>query len=118
MARVDQVLKEEPMQSIIWDSEKATWNLSGSNATTDELNNWVKQLQQIEAENYTASYPSSLAPFGLDNPICRLIFYERDSKWHTLELLVGNRTESSGYYAMVKGVILFSSCRQNGLSYA
>ena len=103
LARVDQVLKEEPMQSIIWDSEKATWNLSGSNATTDELNNWVMQLQQIEAENYTASYPSSLAPFGLDNPICRLIFYERDSKWHTLELLVGNRTESSGYYAMVKG---------------
>ena len=103
LVRVDQVLKEEQMQSINWDSEKVAWNLSGSNTTTDELNNWVKQLQQMEAESFVASYPSSLTPFGLENPKCRLIFYESDSKWHTLELMVGNRTEGKGYYAMVKG---------------
>ena len=103
LVRVDQVLKEEQMQSINWDSEKVAWNLSGSNTTTDELNNWVKQLQQMEAESFVASYPSSLTPFGLENPKCRLIFYESDSKWHTLELMVGNRTEGKGYYAMIKG---------------
>ena len=50
-----------------------------------------------------ARYPSSLAPFGLEDPVCRLIFYELDSKWHSLELMIGNRFDDSGYYAMVKG---------------
>ena len=63
----------------------------------------VKQIQKMTAESFVASYPSSLAPFGLEDPVCRLIFYEPDSKWHSLELMVGNRSDDRGYYAMVKG---------------
>tara|TARA_X000000368_G_scaffold418549_1_gene418672 strand:- start:577 stop:2355 length:1779 start_codon:yes stop_codon:yes gene_type:complete len=103
LVRIEQVLKEEEKQSIIWDPEAAVWNLSDSNVSTDKLNIWVEQLQQMEAESFVASYPSSLAPFGLENPICRLIFYERDSRWHSLEMMVGNRSDEGGYYAMFKG---------------
>ena len=103
LVRIEQVLKEEPKQSIVWNSEAAVWNLSGSTVSADELKDWVRQLEQLEAESFVASYPSSLAPFGLEDPICRLIFYERDAKWQSLELMVGNRSDDRGYYAMVKG---------------
>ena len=74
-----------------------------STVSADELKDWVRQLEQLEAESFVASYPSSLAPFGLEDPICRLIFYERDAKWQSVELMVGNRSDDRGYYAMVKG---------------
>ena len=52
LVRIEQVLKEQPKQSVIWDSEEEVWNLSGSNESTDELNDWVKQLQQMEARKF------------------------------------------------------------------
>jgi hypothetical protein len=103
LVRIEQVLREEAIESVFWDPEVAVWKLEKSNITADELKEWVDRLQEIEVESFVASYPSSLAPFGLENPICRLIFYDHDSMWYSREMMIGDRLDEGGYYAMIKG---------------
>jgi hypothetical protein len=103
LVRIDRILKDETKESAVWDSEAAVWNLDKSNLGIKELNEWVDRLKQMKAESFVASYPASLAPFGLEDPICRLIFYERDSMWHSREMVIGDRSDDGGYYAMMKG---------------
>ena len=58
----------------------------GPTVSADELKDWAKQLEQLEAESLLQVIHHSL--LGLEDPICRLIFYERDAKWQSLELMV------------------------------
>lgn len=102
VGRIDRIVGSETnsIERVIGDVEKLA---KESGLIASEWASAEEDILNLQAESYVVSYPPSLDVFQLDQPICKLLFYESSQAWHTKELLIGGFAPVGGRYAMIKG---------------
>ena len=103
VTRVEQYIYDHNVNLFNWNSIESKWE----SKIIDEhslILNWISKLMEIRADKYVSSFPTSLLPFGLENPIGRIILYdETHQKWNSLEMIIGDQYDDNFHYAMIKG---------------
>lgn len=103
VSRIDRIVGTETNSiTRVQSYEDKQNSVSGTIAAPD----WAlvtEDIINLQAESYVVSYPPALDVFQLDQPMCKLLFYESSQAWHTKELLIGGFAPVGGRYAMIKG---------------
>ena len=117
VTRVEQYIYDHDVNQFNWNSIESKWE----SKITDEhilILNWILKLRDIRADKYVSSFPTSLLPFGLENPIGRLILYdETHQKWNSLEIIIGDQYDDNFHYAMIKGRDIVFIISKESVSY-
>ena len=117
VTRVAQYIYDNDVNLFDWNSIESEWE----SKITDEHNlilNWVSKLRDIRADKYVSSFPTSLVPFGLENPIVRIILYDETyQKWNSLEMIIGDKYDDNFHYAMIKGRDIVFTISRESVSY-
>ena len=117
VTRVAQYIYDNDVNLFDWNSIESEWE----SKITDEHNlilNWISKLRDIRADKYVSRFPTSLLPFGLDNPKGRLILYdETHQKWNSLEIIIGDQYDDNFHYAMIKGRDIVFIISKESVSY-
>lgn len=103
LSRIDRILEGVTNRMARVTEEGEPGGVVGSAVEFSQWSSVADDLIKLHAESYVVSYPPALDVFQLDDPVCRLLFYERAQAWHTKELLIGGVAPAGGRYAMLKG---------------